>query len=144
MLTEFISRLQVVYKSLLSFIKFKSQNRINSKGNASMYPPRFELVALNKPHCTVHGCIENSNQPHQRRNFAHVIRIPHSRTWISRGLRQLLGLKTHLRTFTPGRYGTKLQTSWCVETYRPIFDEESRPREVEHVCHIGLQQIRIT
>jgi len=51
-----------------------------------MYRPEFELVALNKPHCTVHEYIENSNQPHQRRNFARVIRIPHSGTWISWGL----------------------------------------------------------
>lgn len=74
------TRTYILYKSLVNYFKSKSQNRINPKRKASMYRPRFELVALNKPHCTVHGCIENSNQPHQRRNFARVIRIPHSRT----------------------------------------------------------------
>lgn len=66
---------------LIVFIRsYKSfdKSRIISRWHTGIYWPRFELVALNKPRCTVHGCIENSNQPHQRRNFACAIRIPHS------------------------------------------------------------------
>jgi len=56
-----------------------------------MYRPEFELVALNKPHCTVHKYIENSNQPHQRRNFARV-----SFAWLIRALSGIFTSSTTL------------------------------------------------